>query len=366
MVARRRRERPVQTDEELLSNLPEDPFGLEWAQQRHLQHLADVSEQDYPLLNGNRNMIPLPGFGAIRADTPKLETGDDEDVGIEEYPEGMQGNPVVIEDNEDEGSVPDLTASSSSLPALQPQSEQVTHIMETEENPDMDMADDNADTVQGLATVQEDIESVQENPEAVQEDSEAVHEGAESVHHGGLSVPPVSGPVSGGSDSPLPDPPSDLENPREFDDGPHKDVEMVDEDEESSDEDDQTQEVNRDPGFSDAVSTLPVPFGPKVHKATDEQRQRYIENLRKNWNKKTGGEDAGREIGIPSGYSYIRIERDDKKTKDEDLYLYGHPSHYRFRSVNEFFPHLEFLIRKAKGEDANPCECKGCQALRKR
>jgi hypothetical protein len=127
------------------------------------------------------------------------------------------------------------------------------------------------------------------------------------------------------------------------------------------------EDLNIDPEFSDAVNTVPVPFGDRCRRATEQQRQRYVRNLTKLWRENRANEDPGREIDIPSGYNYVYITRNTPSVKVSiDLFLFGHPSQYRFRSVNEFYPHFEHLIRKWKGEqNLPPCPCNGCAKLAK-
>jgi len=98
------------------------------------------------------------------------------------------------------------------------------------------------------------------------------------------------------------------------------------------------------------------PDAPNAYEANYDQHQRYIAALHSEWYEEGG--DEGQEIHIPDGYLYVCIPR--KKGNHEDLYLYGHPGHYRFKSVYEFYPHLAFLIARTNGENDVECECKGC------
>ncbi|KAJ3327321.1 hypothetical protein HDU76_012003 [Blyttiomyces sp. JEL0837] len=58
---------------------------------------------------------------------------------------------------------------------------------------------------------------------------------------------------------------------------------------------------------------------------------------------------------FPSGYKLFFHMRGSGDRFD--LYLYGHPSGRRFRSPNEFMPHLKWL---SGGNPSNPCLCKVC------
>ncbi|RKO85438.1 hypothetical protein BDK51DRAFT_33394 [Blyttiomyces helicus] len=58
-------------------------------------------------------------------------------------------------------------------------------------------------------------------------------------------------------------------------------------------------------------------------------------------------------VSLPTGYALYKEVRAGGSTKAADSYLYGHP---RFRSVNEFIPHLIWLARGGRLE----CECQYC------
>jgi hypothetical protein len=118
-------------------------------------------------------------------------------------------------------------------------------------------------------------------------------------------------------------------------------------------------------GFSDADPTQRPPPGVKAFPATADQRRRFVENLGKMWTQRMKGAHLGQPVDIPSGYQDLRIPRGNQSTKSEDLYLYGHPTGYRYRSVNKFYPHWEYLVRKNEGEDVE-CRCKGCETWSKR
>jgi len=89
----------IPSNEGLLSNLPEDPFGLEWAQRRTQEHYQDLAQRGYPPMDRDGNMILLPAMGAQQQDASYSE-----DVEMElfptHHPEGTQDNPVFIEDEE--------------------------------------------------------------------------------------------------------------------------------------------------------------------------------------------------------------------------------------------------------------------------
>lgn len=98
---------------------------------------------------------------------------------------------------------------------------------------------------------------------------------------------------------------------------------------------------------------------PSSAQPVDEgRRARYITNLRTKWLQERGS--ATQDISIPDGYQYVQVPRVNPGRVARDLYLYGHPNHYAFRSVWEFYPHLKYLIAVTNGEDAG-CSCKGCK-----
>lgn len=87
--------------------------------------------------------------------------------------------------------------------------------------------------------------------------------------------------------------------------------------------------------------------------------QRYVAKLRQLWlNDSEGCRDPTQEIYIPDGYLYVMAQRANSTRKN--LYMYGHPSHYVFKSVNEFYWHLKYLVEISRGDRNPKCYCMGC------
>ncbi|KAJ3125929.1 hypothetical protein HK100_010529 [Physocladia obscura] len=61
--------------------------------------------------------------------------------------------------------------------------------------------------------------------------------------------------------------------------------------------------------------------------------------------------------GFPKNYKLYQHFRENGRNHDK--YLYGHPNGYRFRSSNEFLPHLTWLIKRTVNQNLK-CECKAC------
>ncbi|ORY45208.1 hypothetical protein BCR33DRAFT_765630 [Rhizoclosmatium globosum] len=75
------------------------------------------------------------------------------------------------------------------------------------------------------------------------------------------------------------------------------------------------------------------------------------------WIKKLSAEVPSFQLpSFPSNYVLLQQQR--SKGSHFDKYLYGHPSGSRFRSANEFLPHLRYLSNDMK----SPCECKLCSS----
>ncbi|KAK4494331.1 hypothetical protein PRZ48_014629 [Zasmidium cellare] len=95
-----------------------------------------------------------------------------------------------------------------------------------------------------------------------------------------------------------------------------------------------------------------------------------------NWKDKTGGDNGCILVSFPENYRlYEHVKKTEKDGKAEvkskthatagndrqDAYLYGHPDgrKKRFRSPNDFFPHLLWLCTDESGDPDN-CTCKIC------
>ncbi|KAF2166069.1 hypothetical protein M409DRAFT_66954 [Zasmidium cellare ATCC 36951] len=95
-----------------------------------------------------------------------------------------------------------------------------------------------------------------------------------------------------------------------------------------------------------------------------------------NWKDKTGGDNGYILVSFPENYRlYEHVKKTEKDGKAEvkskthaaggndrqDAYLYGHPDgrKKRFRSPNDFFPHLLWLCTDESGDPDN-CTCKIC------
>ncbi|KAJ3031057.1 UNVERIFIED_CONTAM: hypothetical protein HDU68_006645 [Siphonaria sp. JEL0065] len=91
---------------------------------------------------------------------------------------------------------------------------------------------------------------------------------------------------------------------------------------------------------SDGVNT-PLPKGADWSFAPAESVKVWIKNLG--------------IVMLPTNYSLMQQQRPTGNRADK--YLYGHPSGSRFRSPNEFMPHLEWL----KNNQTHPCTCKLCK-----
>ncbi|KAI9340649.1 hypothetical protein DFJ73DRAFT_552621 [Zopfochytrium polystomum] len=62
-----------------------------------------------------------------------------------------------------------------------------------------------------------------------------------------------------------------------------------------------------------------------------------------------------RLAGLPPGFALFKQVR--QSGEHADLYLYGHPAGRKFRSSNEFAPHVDWMV---KGDAAARCSCKYC------
>jgi hypothetical protein len=113
-----------------------------------------------------------------------------------------------------------------------------------------------------------------------------------------------------------------------------------------SDEEDEGIPTDADP------THRPDESDPNVIVADNKKQITYLDRLRRRWLNEGG--DPGQEIQIPAGYVYYDIVR--QNGIHHDMFLYGHPGHHRFRSVNEFYPHLVWLIGGQNGD----CPCQYC------
>lgn len=107
---------------------------------------------------------------------------------------------------------------------------------------------------------------------------------------------------------------------------------------------------------SDADITHRPPADYKAEPADKARCARYVNKLRRLWLEDSG--DPNQDIAIPNGYLYVMVPRGYSTRKD--LYLYGHPRRYKFKSVNEFYPHFRHLIHLSRGSTNAQCRCKGC------
>jgi hypothetical protein len=77
------------------------------------------------------------------------------------------------------------------------------------------------------------------------------------------------------------------------------------------------------------------------------------------------GNNPSQENKIPAGYRLYRSSRAGRSTH-KDFFLFGHPKWHRFRSPNEFFRHLVFLVDKSAGRNSGnaetECGCPYCRA----
>jgi Transcription-silencing protein, cryptic loci regulator Clr2 len=65
------------------------------------------------------------------------------------------------------------------------------------------------------------------------------------------------------------------------------------------------------------------------------------------------------------GYSLWKQTKDNASTQRDnrqDYYLYGHGSGKRFRSPNQFLPHLLWLAKEANGD----CPCEICSGVERK
>lgn len=92
--------------------------------------------------------------------------------------------------------------------------------------------------------------------------------------------------------------------------------------------------------------------------------QPYMEKLGHLWMKERGLAQPSTTYVVerlPTGYSLYGKKRSNDP-KHVDYYMYGHPSGYKFRSVNEFYDHFKCLMDNG---NANGCTCVGCSGGRK-
>ncbi|KIV99860.1 uncharacterized protein PV09_08528 [Verruconis gallopava] len=95
---------------------------------------------------------------------------------------------------------------------------------------------------------------------------------------------------------------------------------------------------------SDGDSSVPVPRHCKIEQDTFLYRQRLADRYMEHF----GKAESGKKYlfnDLPNGYfSVVRIRNVSRRV---DRFLYGHPSKKRFRSPNQFWPHLLWLIECA-------------------
>jgi hypothetical protein len=109
---------------------------------------------------------------------------------------------------------------------------------------------------------------------------------------------------------------------------------------------------------SDADYSHRPPPDSSAEPVDQDRYKRYVNKLRQLWLEDPDNGDSTQEIYIPDGYLYVMAERPNSTRKN--LYMYGHPSHYVFKSVNEFYWHLRYLIEQSRGSNSPQCYCKGC------
>ncbi|ORY46909.1 hypothetical protein BCR33DRAFT_808982 [Rhizoclosmatium globosum] len=71
--------------------------------------------------------------------------------------------------------------------------------------------------------------------------------------------------------------------------------------------------------------------------------------------------DERSTFSLPKGYVLVRVPRISSMTNHVDKYIWGHPSGQKFRSTNEFAPHMISLI-----SGSSACECVLCLGKMKR
>ncbi|KAJ3005452.1 UNVERIFIED_CONTAM: hypothetical protein HDU68_004604, partial [Siphonaria sp. JEL0065] len=96
------------------------------------------------------------------------------------------------------------------------------------------------------------------------------------------------------------------------------------------------------------------PSGSEWSVASEEALSQFIGRL-SGLVVKAGGQPV---TALPSGYELLGHARSGGNKAHIDRYLYGHPKGSRFRSVNEFVPHVLFL----QSDRSKPCGCKYCSS----
>lgn len=373
----------LRNDEDFLSNLPEDSFGQEWAQHRLRDHRRYLAVRGYILPDHNESTESSFQFGNDALTQPQV--AEDQDVEMMESStsshDDLYAATSPIQGDDGGGNIHDSSgdsiyqaASNSELTSTSPMQMSEMRRDVVMDDGVTDVGNSNPNILGNRAT----DKGTTDNPtngnsrtlhnrafegriarENIREGNEDFVSKQEDPMHPeyselpGLMVPRMTTGASYGAGGSLS---RETMNLRLHNAGVN---------EERNEDDPQHQGVNGYVAFSDAVSTLSIPWGSTVKLATNLQRQRYVDKLKRKWSEKNGELPSGCRIDIPSGYTFVNIERADKTTRSEDLYLYGHPSHYKFRSVKEFYPHLEFLIRKWSRDGGDQCKCKGCQKLRR-
>ncbi|TPX67054.1 hypothetical protein SpCBS45565_g04008 [Spizellomyces sp. 'palustris'] len=131
-----------------------------------------------------------------------------------------------------------------------------------------------------------------------------------------------------------------------------------------------------DPSFSTCAKPIVRSDQTRVDQFLDKLAPTLIELYRQYPHKCPGVLPGKTEIAFsrnarlkefPHGYILTQQERGDtgKSSKVADPYVYGHPSGARFRSVNEFIPHLSWLVT-SDTHQYDECGCKYCPAWKRR
>ena len=91
----------------------------------------------------------------------------------------------------------------------------------------------------------------------------------------------------------------------------------------------------------------------------------YLSKLATRYAKETAQFQTGAKYSLdrlPNGYA-LYGKRRQKDSNHVDRYLYGHPSGYAFRSVEEFYEHFRSLMDNG---NVTGCTCVGCSGRKKR
>lgn len=131
--------------------------------------------------------------------------------------------------------------------------------------------------------------------------------------------------------------------------------------EEASDDDEEEQPGSEQPNLSqeyDICTDADTGHRPalwiEVKLAPEERVALFLKNLMNAWEKAGRAIPQNHVFDLPDGYELFLLENESNGRWEP--FVYGHPTHHRFRSAPDFLPHYVWLLTGMNGS----CQCRNC------